>query len=54
MKPCYDNFIAARGLLEQFSSNSNVHRRASNALDDNIVDTQQILVNQALSRPSGP
>jgi hypothetical protein len=54
MKPCYDNFIAARGLLEQFNSNSNVHRRTSNALDDNIVDTQQILVNQALSRPSGP
>jgi hypothetical protein len=44
MKHCFVNFLAARGLLEQFSSNSN-------ASDDNIMATQLILVNQDLSRP---
>ncbi len=44
MKHCFVNFLAARGLLEQFSSNSN-------ASDVNIVATRLILVNQDLSRP---
>jgi hypothetical protein len=44
MKHCFVNFLAARGLLDQFSSNSN-------ASDDNIVATQQIFVNQDLNRP---
>jgi hypothetical protein len=44
MKHCFVNFLAARGLLEQFSSNSN-------ASDDNIVATQLVLVDQDLSRP---
>jgi hypothetical protein len=44
MKHCFVNFLAARGLLEQFSSNSI-------ASVDNIVATQLILVNQNLSRP---
>jgi hypothetical protein len=51
MKHRYDNFIAAGDLLEQFCSDSNVHRRISNALDDNFMATHQILVNQDLTRP---
>jgi hypothetical protein len=35
MKHCFVNFLAARGLLDQLSSNSN-------ASDDNIVATQPI------------
>jgi hypothetical protein len=44
VKHCFVNFLAARGLLEQFSSNGN-------ASDDNIVATQLILINQDLSMP---
>ncbi len=44
MKHCFVNFLAARGLLDQFSSNSN-------ASDDNIMATQPIFVNQDLNRP---
>jgi hypothetical protein len=46
MKHCFVHFLAARGLLDQFSSNSN-------ASDDNIVATQPIFVNQDLTGPSG-
>jgi hypothetical protein len=44
MKHYFVDFLAPRGLLEQFSS-------ISNASVDNIVATQPILVNQDLSRP---
>jgi hypothetical protein len=44
MKHCFVIFLAARGLLDQFSSNSN-------ASDDNIVANQPIFVNQDLNRP---
>jgi hypothetical protein len=44
MKHCFVDFLTARGLLEQFSSNSN-------ASDDNIVATRLILINHDLSRP---
>jgi hypothetical protein len=44
MKHCFVNFLAVRGLLDQFSSNSN-------ASDDNIMATQPIFVNKDLNRP---
>ncbi len=44
MKHCFVNFLAPRGLLEQFSSNSS-------ASVDNIMATQPILINHDLSRP---
>jgi hypothetical protein len=50
VKRGYDDFIAARGLLEDFSSDRKTHKKRSNFLGVDIVTRLQELVNQDTSR----
>ncbi len=50
VKRCYDTFIAAGGLPEDFSSERKTHSRRSDAMDISIVASLQELVDQDLGR----
>jgi hypothetical protein len=51
--PCYDNFICAGGVLEEFSLDSKTYRRRGNILEGNIMAAMQDLVTRTLV-PLGP
>ncbi len=50
VKRCYDAFIAAEGLPEDFSSDRKIHKKRSNSPGGDIVARLQELVDQGPSR----
>ena len=46
MKRCYEDFLAAGNLPEEFSSDSKKYRRRGNVLDGDMMGNMQFLINQ--------